>query len=421
MSDGKIVAAIDIGSSKIVSLVAEEVGNNEVNVLGVGVVPSRGVKRSQIVDAMQTAQAIRESLDGAEHSSAAKITHALVSVNGNHIASQNTHGAVAIGRSEQGVTADDIARSLESSQAIPIPSNREILHVIPRHFKVDEQNGIRNPKGMLGYRLEAQTNIVTASMTSLQNTIKCVQDAGIQIAFDDLVLSSLASAETVLTTMEREMGVVLVEVGSGTTQIAVFLEGALWHTGVVDVGADLFTSDLAVCMRLPLDTAERLKVHHGHANTAQMPPEHQIITVNYGDGQRVNIHRREVSEILQARAEELFEMVMTTTKRSGVDTMLPAGMVLTGGGALLPGLREVASRVCDLPVRVGGVNNIYGMVESLRSPAYSTVIGLAKWGFHDGGSRPNRKRSVGLNNLKLKVPNINWGPVKDFLGNLLPR
>ena len=420
MSDGKVVAAIDIGSSKIVSIVAEEVGNGEVNVLGVGVVPSRGIKRSQIVDAVQAAQAIRECLDGAEHTSASKITHALVSVTGNHITSQNTHGAVAIGRSEQGVTTDDIARSLESSQAIPIPSNREILHIIPRHFKVDEQNGIRNPQGMLGYRLEAQTNIVTASMTSLQNTIKCMQDSGLNVAFDDLVLSSLASAESVLTTMEREMGVMLVEVGSGTTQIAVFLEGALWHTGVVDVGGELFTSDLAVCMRLPLGTAERLKVQYGHANSAQMPPEHQLVAVTYGDGQRVNIHRREVAEILQARAEELFEMVMTNAKRSGIDTMLPAGMVLTGGGSLLPGLREVAGRVCDLPVRVGAVNNIYGMVDSLRSPAYSTVLGLAKWGFHDSGSRPNRKRSIGLK-LKASKLNWNWGPVKDFLGNLLPR
>ena len=151
-----------------------------------------------------------------------------------------------------------------------------------------------------------------------------------------------------------------------------------------------------------------------------MPPEHQLVAVTYGDGQRVNIHRREVAEILQARAEELFEMVMTNAKRSGIDTMLPAGMVLTGGGALLPGLREVAGRVCDLPVRVGAVNNIYGMVDLLRSPAYSTVLGLAKWGFHDSGSRPNRKRSIGLK-LKASKLNWNWGPVKDFLGNLLPR
>jgi cell division protein FtsA len=426
MAEGKIVAAIDIGSSKVVTVVAEDGGNGEVHVLGMGVSPSRGVKRGQIIDATQASQAVHEAIESAEQSSASKITHALISVVGNHVSSQNSQGAIAIGRSEKGVTNEDIARSLESSQAIPIPSNREILHIIPRHFKVDEQSGIRNPHGMVGYRLEAQANIVTASVTALQNTIKCVQDTGIQASYEDLVLSSLASAEMVLTPIERDLGVMLVEIGSGTTQIAVFLEGALWHTSVIEVGGDLFTSDLALCMRLPLETAERLKVQYGHANPMQMPAEHQVVTISYSDGQKASLHRREIADILNARAEELFEMVVTSAKRSGVETMLPAGVVLTGGGSLMPGIREVASKIMGLPVRIGTPANIHGMVETLKSPMYSTVLGVAKWGLHDGtegSSKPNRKRQRGGNGSsfpRIGSSGVNLGSIKDWLKNLLP-
>lgn len=409
MAEPRVITAIDVGSSKVVSLVGEATAEpGEFSVIGVGVVPARGIKRGQIANVAEATSAIRESLDGAERSSALRINSAIVSISGSHIDSQNSHGAVAISRGDQGVGLNDINHSLESAQAISVPNNREIIHVIPRHFKVDEQDGVRNPIGMLGFRLEVQAHIVTGATTSIQNLIKCANAAQVQVS--ELVLTALGSAEAVLTSTEREMGVVLVDIGSGTTDIAIFIDGAVWHTCVLEVGGAHFTSDLALCLRLPLETAEQIKLSGGHCNPNDLPPGNPFIVAGFGDEERVSVQRREVAEILQARAEELFGLIVREIKRSGYDGLLPAGLVITGGGALLPGLREVAREVTSLPARIAQPTGLQGLVDTLHSPAYSTAIGLLKWGMHDIVARPSRRRRPTLN--------LN---VKGWWSNLLPK
>jgi cell division protein FtsA len=290
---------------------------------------------------------------------------------------------------------EDINHSLESAQAISVPNNREIIHVIPRHFRVDEQDGVRNPIGMLGFRLEVQAHIVTGATTAIHNLLKCASQA--QIDVNELVLAPLASAEAVLTSTEREMGAILVDIGSGTTDVAIFIDGAVWHAGVLEVGGSLFTSDLALCLRLPLETAEQIKLSHGHASTGEMPMDQPFVVTGFGDEQRVSIQRRDIAEILQARAEELFGLIMQEVKRSGYDGLLPAGLVVTGGGSLLPGLREVARDVTGLPVRMAQPRDLQGLVDTLHSPAYSTAIGLLRWGMHDIVARPSRRRRPTFN------------------------
>jgi len=410
MAEPKTVVGIDIGDTKIVTLVGEasadggssdgafggtrEVGREAsmqvFEVTGVGIVPSRGVKRGQIINVTEATAAIRESLDGAQRSSGVKIAHAIFSIDGNHILSQNSHGAVAIGRGDQGVSLDDISRGLEAAQAITVPNNREIIHVIPCNFKVDDQEGVRNPVGMLGYRLEVQAHVVTAMTTSVQNLLKCAHGAGVEVS--EFVLTSLASSEAVLTPTEKEMGVMLVDIGGGTTNIAVFTDGAAWHTKVIDVGAGHFTSDLAMVLRLPMETAERLKITYGHANPDEVPLDHPLTVSGFGDEPNVTIQRHEMAEVLHARAAELFDLVGQEVKRSGYDGLLPAGIVLTGGGGQLAGLREVARDVTQLPVRLAKPGNLKGLVDSLGSPAYSTALGLVNWGMHGVMARPSKRR-----------------------------
>ncbi len=350
--------------------------------------------------------AIRDSLNGAEQSSGVKSTSALVSVSGSHIDSQNSQGAVAIGRGDQGVVVDDINRGLEASQAITVPSNREIIHVIPRHFKVDDHDGVRDPRGMLGYRLEVQAHIITGATTSMQNLIKCVGGASVDV--DELVLAPLASAQAVLTPTEKEMGSVLVDLGGGTTSITVFIEGAPWHSHVLDIGASHFTSDLVQVLGLPLETSERLKIEHGSVNPNDFGGDQWLDLAGFGDDPHVRVARREVAEILRARAEELFSIVEQEVKRSGYDGLLPAGLVVTGGGALLGGLRDVARDVAHRPVRIAKPMNLSGLVDSIQTPAFATAVGLLEWGRQEIQARPQRRARLGKISLK------------GWLGKLLP-
>ncbi len=416
MAEPRVLTTIDVGSSKIVALVGEagaEFGTGrpgEFSVIGVGVVPSRGVKRGQIINVNEATSAIREAIDGAEHSAATKVTSAIVSISGNHITSQNSQGAVPISRGDQGVSSEDINHSLEAAQAITVPNNREIIHVIPRHFRVDEADGVRNPMGMLGFRLEVQAHIITGATTAIHNLLKCCSQA--QVDVSELVLGPLASAEAVLTSTEREMGAIVVDIGSGTTDVAVFIDGAVWHTSCIEVGGSHFTNDLAVCLRLPLETAEQVKIMNGHCSVQDLPSDQPFVVAGFGDEQNVSVQRRDIAEILQARAEELFGMIMREVKHSGYDGMLPAGLVVTGGGSLLPGMRDVARQVTGLPVRTAQPRDLQGLVDTLHSPAYSTGVGLLKWGMHDVVARPSKRRrpSIGVG--------INLG---GWLRNLLPR
>lgn len=408
MAEPKTITVLDVGSTKVVALVGEAADNEAgFTVIGVGMAVARGVRRGQIINVSDATACMKEALAGAQASSGVKASHVLMSIGGSHIASQNSQGAVAIGRGDQGVSFDDINRCLESAQAITVPNNREILHVIPRHFRVDDQDGVRNPVGMLGFRLEAQAHIITCATTAMQNLLKCAHAAGVDVS--EFVLSPLASAEAVLTPTEREMGAVLVDIGGGTTGIAVFIDGSAWHTKVLDVGGSHFTSDLAQVLRLPMDAAEHLKVHYGHAHPPDVPVDQICDIVGFGDEPLVHVSRREAAEILRARADELFSLIEQEIKRSGYDGLLPAGLVITGGGSLLPGLRESARETTGRPVRLTRPMNLHGLVDALQSPAFSTAVGMLHWGLQGVVAKPSKRRRFGP---RLDLPG--------WLRNLLP-
>lgn len=375
---------MDIGTTKICTLVAE-VGpppENSLRIVGVGTVPSKGLRKGVVVNVGEVTGAIAESLHLAERTSGYEIASAYVGLAGSHISAINSRGVVAVSRGELGVRPVDVERALESARAIDIPHNREILHIIPRSFKVDDDDGVRDPIGMQAYRLEVEAHIVTGSTSSIQNLVKCVQNAGIQI--DALVLEPLASGESVLTDIEREMGVVLVDIGGGTTDIAIFIEGTIWHAVVLPTGGEQLTNDIAVGLRTPFREAEKIKIKFGHALSDTVMPQEMVQISMFGEDGEQEISRQFLSEIIEARTEEILEMVLKEIKRSGYDGLLPAGVVLAGGMADLPGIRELTRDVLELPARIGEPQNLHGLVDTLRSPAFATSVGLLEWGIkHD--------------------------------------
>ena len=393
------VVALDIGTTKICTLVAE-VGpspDHVMRIVGVGTVPSRGIRRGVVVDVGEVTTAIVESIHRAERTSGYEIASAYVGLAGAHISAMNSRGVVAISRGERGVRALDVERALEAARAIDIPQNREILHVIPRSYSVDGEDGVRDPIGMQAYRLEVETHIVTGATSSIRNLVKCAQDAGIQI--DALVLEPLASGEAVLTEIEREMGVALVDIGGGTTDIAIFIEGSIWHTVVLSTGGEQLTKDIAVGLRTPFDAAEEVKIKYGHALSQTIMPEETVRVNMFGEDSHQKISRQFLSEIIEARTEEIFEMILQEIKRSGYDGLLPAGIVLCGGTAELPGIRDLARDVLNLPVRIGKPHDLQGLVDTLQSPAFATSVGLLAWGVkHD---LPKVEQQPGNNGFKV--------------------
>lgn len=380
----RTVVALDIGTTKICTLVAEvsPPPENTLRIVGVGIVPAKGIRKGVVVNVGEVTAAITESLQRAERTSGYSIASAYVGMAGAHISSTNSRGVVAISRGERGIRPVDVERALEQARAIDIPHNREIVHIIPRGFTVDGDDGVRDPIGMQGYRLEVEAHIVTGATASIRNLIKCVQAAGIQM--DALVLEPLASGEAVLTDIEREMGVVLVDIGGGTTDVAIFIEGSIWHTMVLPTGGEQLTNDIAVGLRTPFNTAEELKIKYGHAMPDTISPD-DLLKVNvFGEDGQQHISRQFLSEIIEARAGEILELILKEIKRSGYDGLLPAGMVLCGGTAELAGIRDLARDVLGLPARIGQPQNLRGLVDTLQSPAFATSVGLLQWGIkHD--------------------------------------
>ncbi|MCS7087688.1 MAG: cell division protein FtsA [Thermoflexales bacterium] len=394
MSESKTLTVVDVGSAKVLALVGEA-DDSELGftIIGVGRVSSQGIRRGQVVDLAQATSAIRDALIGAQVSSGVRATRVIMSINGASVDSRNVTGTAPISRGYQGVTQQDVNRALEAAQAISLPSDRDVLHVIPRRFRVDDQEGVRSPLEMLGFRLEVEAHLITISEVVEHNLLKCAHAAGVEVS--ELVFAPLASAEAVLTSAEREMGVVAVDIGGGVTGITIFIEGAVWHTAVLEVGGSHFTSDLAQVFSLPLEVAEHLKLHYGHANPDEVPAEQICDLPGFGDEPRVRVRRYEAAEVLAARAEELFELIVKEIARSGYDGLLPAGLVLTGGGALLPGLRECARRVTGRPVRVAQPQGLHGLVDTLHTPSASAAIGLMQWGMRELAVRPTRRRHAG--------------------------
>jgi cell division protein FtsA len=374
----RTIVGIDVGTTKICTLVAEVDEAERFQVVGVGVVPAAGLRKGVIVNVNETMASIAESIDIAERVSGYQIERAYVGVSGGHIASMNSRGVVAVGRGDSGISYDDIERAMDAAGAIAIPHNRQVIHVIPRGYIVDGQNGIRDPIGMHGFRLEVEAHIITGSATALQNLVKCVENLGVTV--DALALDPLASGYAVLTETEQDAGVVLADIGGGTTDIAIFIDGTVWHTIVLEVGGNHLTNDLAIGLRLPFESAEEIKLKHGQALHTNVRAEESFAVATFGGEARQQVFRREVANILEARVEEIFNLVLREIKRSGYDGLLPAGVVLCGGSAQLPGIADLGKTVLGMPLRVGQPRNLVGLVDQLSSPAFATSVGLVRWG-----------------------------------------
>lgn len=376
----RTIVGIDVGTTKVCTVVAQVQENGNVTILGVGLTPSKGLDKGVVVNIDDAVASIAASIEKAERISGYRIGTAFVGVSGRHITSLNSGGVVAIGRADHEIMRSDIVRAVDAAQAVAIPTQREVIHVIPRAYVVDGQEGIRNPIGMSGYRLEVQTHIITGEVMAIQNLIKSVQKAGVEI--DDLVLQPLASGEAVLSADDMDRGVVLVDIGGGTTDIAVFIQGTIWHTCVLPVGGNHFTNDLVYVLHTPFNTAEYLKLKYGSAIAG--PPTDGSSDLIDADslavGEKQQVSRQLINQIMQARAEQIVELIYNEIRRSGYEGLLPAGIVLTGGTALLPRLDELMRDMLGMPVRVGVPSNLGGLAESLHSPPYATGVGLLRWG-----------------------------------------
>lgn len=407
----EIVVGIDVGTTKVCTLVGRIEDDNTIRILGVGIEPSEGIKKGTIVDLVAATRAIKGSVERAESTSGLEIATALVSMAGAHVSSVNSRGAVGV---SSGIIDEyDVLRALDQARTVAIPSDREVVHVIQRGFSVDGQDGTRSPIGMHASRLEVEAHIITASAATGDNLRKCVGEAGVDVL--QFVLNPLASAEVVLTDQERQMGVAVCDIGGGTTDLAIYVDGDVWHTMVLAVGGNHVTQDIAHGLRLPKSQAEDIKKQQGHAVRAEIGADEYFSIRPFGEENLVQINRQDLAHIIEARVEEIFRLTLQEIKRSGYDGLLPAGMVLTGGTSQLPGIKRVASEVLGLPVRTAKPENLVGLVDHLDSPAYSTSVGLLRWALtmHAHGMKPTQRKRKGEKRMDFSI-------VKKWIERILP-
>ncbi len=409
-----IVVGIDIGTTKTCTLVARVEGERNLRILGVGIEPSQGIRKGTVIDLAAASQSVNRSIEKAQRSSGLEINSALVSLAGSHVSSVNSKGVVGI--SGRVIEQDDVIRALDAAQAVAIPHNREVIHVIQRNFTIDGQDGIRMPVGMHGYRLEVEAHIITAAAATVENLRQCVAASGVMVS--QFVLNPLASAEVVLSETERQMGVVVCDIGGGTTDMAIYIDGDVWHTMVLAVGGNHISSDIAHGLRLSINQAEDIKIQHGHAIESEVDSGETFSVRTFGEDRPVQVSRKDLAHIVEARVEEIFTLVLQEIKRSGYDGLLPAGMVLTGGSSLLPGMRALATRVMSLPVRLARPENLMGLSDQLNSPAYSTSVGLLNWALLM--SETASVATPGRDHNRGGGVSIDWDSVKNFLKRLLP-
>jgi cell division protein FtsA len=372
-----VLVALDVGTSKVVALVGEVTREGAINIIGKGVAPSSGLKKGVVNNIEQTVSSIKAAIEAAERLSGLRLEAAFVGVGGSHVESLNSKGAVAVSGPHREVSREDIERATEVARAVNIPSNREVLHVLPRDFTVDGQEGVRDPLGMSAIRLEVEVHIIHGSATALQNLTKCVRQAGVRV--DELVIASLASGEAVLSETERDLGVAVADIGAGTTDLALYLEGSPFHTTVIPLGGVNVTNDVAIGLKTNLVAAEALKLAYGTAAPASVDPDEEVPVDVIGDGQQRTALRSEVAAIIEARMRELFEKLGESMARGGHGHRLPAGLVLTGGGSLLAGTAELGREVLGMPVRVALPAGVGGLTDGLMTPAHASALGLLLW------------------------------------------
>lgn len=384
MPSGHAVVAIDLGTSKACALVAESLADGRTTIVGVGLCPTAGVAKGVITDLDEATATVTRAIERAERNSGYRILSAYVGISGAHLVSSNERGVVALPRQQPEVTPAEVSRVLAAASAVPIVGNNEVLHVLPRMYTLDGQDGVMDPLGMAGTRLEVEAHIVSGSATAIRNVSTVLERAG--IAIDELVPEPLAAADAALTPAERAMGVALVDIGAGTTDIAVFVENAVWHTAVLPLGGNHLTNDLSIVLQVPFEAAEQLKITAGRAMPLPGVPDGHgdgdgdRIDVEGFDGAMQRVSRRVAHEVIEARLEQLLTLVRKELRESGYDGALPGGIVLTGGTALLPEIAELTRQVVGVRARIGTPRRLAGLGDSLGGPAFAAAVGLAQWG-----------------------------------------
>ncbi|MFQ6121738.1 MAG: cell division protein FtsA [Dehalococcoidales bacterium] len=376
------IASIDVGTTKVCTTIAEVNDGGIMRVVGVGVAPSVGLHKGLVVNIDEARKSIRESVKKAEQASNYKVESAYVGVTGRHVSSLNNRGVVAITRNDRVVRPDDLKRVLASAQSVKIPSERRLLHVIPRAYAVDGQAGVKNPVGMHGFRLDVETHVITAAVTSIQNLVKCIRGVGIDI--EDLVLEPLASSEAVLTEDEKQIGIILADIGGGTTDIAVFKDGSIWHTSILPVAGYQLTRDISIGLGLPFDVAEEMKKRYGSVMPVYESKAETTTAISQ-DGHGVSY--QDLCDIIRARVEEIIKLILLELPNSEYETLVPAGLVLTGGTSNLSGIAALGREILRLPVRVGTPTSISGITDTLCDPAYATSVGLLLWAVKSEGKQ----------------------------------
>ncbi len=384
----RYVVGLDVGTSRVTTVVGESMDDGTLDVVGIGVAESRGIKRGVVVNVDAAVDSIKKAIEEAELMAGVEIDSVHLALSGPHIKGFNSRGVIAVAGKNREITRDDVRRAIDAAKAVALPTGREILHVLPQDFVVDEQDGIGVPVGMTGARLEVNVHIVTGAISSTQNLVACVNRAGVTVA--DTVIEQLAASESVLTQDEKELGVALVDVGGGTADLAIFERGSLWHTGVVAVGGDHFTNDIAVGLRTPIPDAEKVKRKSGCALSSMVDEDETIEVASVGGRKPRLMARRILSEILQPRAEEIFHLVWDEIRRAGYEKALNSGIVLTGGGSILEGMPEIAEQIFDLPIRRGAPVEVGGLADHVSSPTFATPVGLVLYAHRNREPEPAR-------------------------------
>jgi len=401
MAEQTVLVAIDIGTTKVCVLIGEVAERGGVDVIGIGQAPSDGLRKGVVIDIDRTVQSVANAVDAAERLSGLKVRSAFVGISGSHINSQNSRGMVAV---RHDVDRGDTVRAIEAARAVSIPNTREILHVIPRGYVVDGQEGVRDPIGMAAVRLEVETHIVTASSTSVQNLTKCVQRAGVEI--DELVLAPLATAEATLGDEDRELGVVLADIGGDTTDIAIFQDGSISHCASIPIGGRYVTADLGIVLRVTPDVAENVKFRYGSAIPLDVDPDEVLQVTSIGEETSHGVTRRHIAEIVESRVAEIFRFVAAEIEAAGATNRLQAGLVLTGGGSSLTGVARAARDYLGMSARVVGPTGLGGLTDQIATPPFSASSGLLLWGAHNWPSDDERASGRALEGVTARIGKI---------------
>ncbi len=387
---GKVVG-LDIGTSKVVAIVGEVTPEGDLEIIGLGSYPSRGLKKGVVVNIESTVQSIQRAVEEAELMAGCQIDSVYAGIAGSHIRSLNSHGIVAVRDRE--VYPQDVDRVIDAAQAMAIPADQKILHILPQEYVIDSQEGVREPLGMSGVRLEAKVHLVTCAVNAAQNIEKCIERCGLKV--NDIILEQLASSYAVLTDDERELGVCLVDIGGGTTDIAIFTNGAIRHTAVIPIAGDQVTNDIAMALRTPTQNAEEIKIKYACALTQLARPDETIQVPGVGDKPARELSRQALAEVVEPRYDELFTLIQAELRRSGYEDLVAAGIVLTGGASKIEGVIELAEEIFHMPVSLGAPRNVAGLKDIVRNPVYATGVGLLMYGRQREEELDGRGRSRG--------------------------